>query len=153
MTSWQDAENAKYVVLPGGEGTPLTVFGNRFSLKVGGDDTAGSLAIIEATFAPGTRAPPHLHHTHTESFYVVSGLFRFRAGDELTEVGPGGFRYLPRKAAHGFTNIGDEPGKLLSVINPAGYERHFEEISALLPHEATEERLREIFQRYDQEPA
>ena len=153
MTSFHSATGRKYVLLPPGVGEEMNIFGNSFSMKLSGDDTDGSLAMIEAVFPPGGNAPPHLHRTHTEAFYVVSGRFEVLTGDELIEAGPGAFCYAPRGVPHAFRNIGDEPGTLLSVINPAGYENHFREIDAVPPGQATPEVLKEIFDRYDQEPA
>jgi quercetin dioxygenase-like cupin family protein len=152
VTSWQTIGKS-YGVLPPGGGTPLQVFGNRFELKVGGAETHGAVALIVATFAPGSGAVPHLHRGHDEGFYVLDGTFRFRAGEEEIEAGKGAFCFAPRDAAHGFTNIGKTDGSLLGVIAPAGYEQHFVEIGALKPGEATREALAEIFARYDQEPA
>jgi len=153
MTTFDSAKTVRHVLLPAGHGEEMTIFGNAFSMKLSGDDSAGTLAIIEAVFPPGGYAPPHLHRTHTESFYVVSGLFEVRTGDEIVEAGAGAFCYAPRGVPHAFKNVGDEPGTLLSVINPAGYESHFREINAIPPGQATPEVLKEIFDRYDQEPA
>ncbi|MFC4497994.1 MULTISPECIES: cupin domain-containing protein [Streptomyces] len=153
MTTFHSAAGRKYVLLPPGAGEQMSIFGNDFSMKLSGDDTDGSLAMIEAVFPPGGHAPPHLHRTHTEAFYVVSGRFEVLTGDELIEAGPGAFCYAPRGVPHAFRNIGDTPGTLLSVINPAGYENHFREIDAIAPGQADPEVLKEIFDRYDQEPA
>lgn len=153
MTTFDTAARYKYVLLPPGAGEEMNIFGNEFSMKLSGDDTGGSLAMIEAVFPPGGNAPPHLHRTHTEAFYVISGLFEVLTGTELITAGAGAFCYAPRGVPHAFKNVGDEPGLLLSVINPAGYENHFREIGAIPPGQATPERLKEIFDRYDQEPA
>jgi quercetin dioxygenase-like cupin family protein len=147
-----DRSQAKYVLLSPGAGEEMKIFGNLFSMKLSGDDSDGALAIIEAVFPPGGHAPPHLHRTYTESYYVISGLFRLRSGDEVVEAGPGAFCYVPRGVPHAFKNIGDEPAKLLSVLHPAGYENHFREINAIPQGQATTEVLKEIFDRYDQEP-
>jgi quercetin dioxygenase-like cupin family protein len=142
-----------YSVLPPGGGSALTVFGNPFWLKLAGTQGHGTMAVIVARFAPGTGALPHLHRGHDEAFYVLDGQFRFRAGDEHIEGGPGSFLYAERDAAHGFDNIGTTEGALLGIIAPAGYEKHFLEISALPAGGDTAEALAEIFARYDQEPA
>jgi quercetin dioxygenase-like cupin family protein len=131
----------------------LRVFGNPFLLKVSGAESHGAVALIVATFAPGTGALAHLHRGHDECFYVLDGTFRFRAGDDLIEAGPGALCFAPRNAAHGFENIGDAPGSLLGVIAPAGYEQHFVELGNLPPGEQAAEVITEIFNKYDQEPA
>jgi quercetin dioxygenase-like cupin family protein len=153
MTTFDQGTSHRYVLLPPGSGEAMNIFGNAFSMKMSGDDTGGALAIIEAVFPPGGNAPAHLHRTHTESFYVIDGLFEVLTGDELIEAGPGAFCYAPRGVPHAFKNIGTDPGRLLSVIHPAGYENHFREIHAIPAGQATPEVLKEIFDRYDQEPA
>jgi quercetin dioxygenase-like cupin family protein len=152
MTSWKSL-GTPYGVLPPDGGTSMRIFGNPFSLKVSGAEGHGTMAVIVASFAPGTGALPHLHRGHDECFYVLSGTFRFRAGDQHVEGGPGAFCFAPRDAAHGFENIGDTDASLLGVIAPAGYEDHFREIGGLAPGADTAEALAEIFGRYDQEPA
>jgi len=152
MTTWETL-GKPYGVLPDKGGQLLSVFGNPFWLKVSGGDSNGSVALMTATFAPGSGAVPHLHRGHDECFFVLDGQFSFRVGNEDVEAGPGALCYAPRNAAHGFTNIGKSDGSLLGVIAPAGYEQHFIEISNLPPGNATKEALGEIFRKYDQEPA
>ncbi|MFF2080198.1 cupin domain-containing protein [Kitasatospora sp. NPDC058162] len=151
MTVFDSAIPPVPVALPAGGGRPLTVLGNPWSVKLSGGQTAGTLAVIEGTFAPGTGAPPHLHRGHEECFYVLGGEFRFRAGEETVEAGAGGFFYVPRGAAHGFENIGDGPGRLLGLITPAGYEEYFIEVGSQPPGPPDFAALQAIFAKYDQE--
>ena len=44
-------------------------------------------------------------------------------------MGPGCIALLPRHQAHTFRNVGADPGRLLTVIIPAGFERFFEVIA------------------------
>ena len=48
---------------------------------------------------------------------------------------------LPRDQAHTFQNIGGTPGRLLTVIVPAGFERFFEAIVARGVAEAHDDRI------------
>jgi mannose-6-phosphate isomerase-like protein (cupin superfamily) len=147
VTAWPEQ------ALRAGGGTLLSVFGNRFELKVSGEQSSGAMALIVATFKPGTGAVPHLHRGHDEFFFVLDGTFRFRVGDEHVDLEPGCSCFAPRHVAHGFESLGQGEARLLGVIAPAGYERHFIEISSLPPGQDTREALAEIFGRYDQEPA
>lgn len=47
----------------------------------------------------------------------------------MLDVGPGGIAFLPRHQVHTFKNIGTGPGRLLTVILPAGFERFFEVVA------------------------
>jgi mannose-6-phosphate isomerase-like protein (cupin superfamily) len=64
-------------------------------------------------------APLHVHHRDDEAWYVLEGLLRFRLGDEISDVGPGG-AVLARKGtphAYGNANPG-EPARYLLVMTP-----------------------------------
>ncbi|KOF18563.1 germin [Ensifer adhaerens] len=95
-------------------------------------DPAGALldvAVIEEIVPPSVGAPLHRHSKEDEVSYVVEGMFRFWRGDEVLDVGPGGIAFLPRHQVHTFKNIGTGPGRLLTVILPAGFERFFEVVA------------------------
>lgn len=47
-------------------------------------------------------------------------------------AGPGDLVYKPRDVWHTFWNATDEPGRLLEVISPAGFEQFFAELAALI---------------------
>ena len=61
---------------------------------------------------------------------MIEGTFRIWREQEVFDVGPGGIALLPRHQAHTFRNVGADPGRLLTVIIPAGFERLFEVIAA-----------------------
>ena len=49
----------------------------------------------------------------------------------LRRAGPGDLVFKPRNQWHTFWNAGDEPCRILEIIAPAGFERFFEELSAM----------------------
>ncbi|MFJ7498002.1 NAD(P)H-binding protein [Streptomyces sp. NPDC097727] len=133
-------------LLPGEPGV-FDVPGNPYSVKLTGEQSAGTLAVLQSTFAPGEGAPLHRHQGHDETFYVVSGAFRFRSGEDITDAGPGTFFHIPRTVPHAFTGIGDEPNTLLVMLSPAGFEHFF--IEAMThPNPAT---IQTMLAKYDQE--
>ena len=96
-------------------------------------DPAGPLlnaAVIEEIVPQGVAAPLHRHGREDEISYVIEGTFRIWRGDEVLDIGPGGIALLPRHQVHTFKNIGTGPGRLLTVIQPAGLERFFEVVAA-----------------------
>ncbi|WP_335936637.1 cupin domain-containing protein [Streptomyces sp. PTD5-9] len=139
------------VMLPPGEGGRFHVPGP-YVIKLAGEQTAGSLAVLESTFPPGQGAPLHRHCGHDETFYVVSGRFRFQCGDRVAEEGPGGFFHVPRTYPHAFTSVGDEPSTILVMLTPAGFERFFIE-AARLSASGRPDRIamQSILAKYDQE--
>ena len=67
---------------------------------------------------------------------MLEGQFEFLVDDRTVECGPGTFVHLPKGTVHTFRNIGEEDGKLLVTISPAGgFEALVEELG-----EPTEEK-------------
>lgn len=107
----------------------LEVFGETVIIR---RDPAGApvdAAVVEEVVPPGVAAPLHRHAREDEVSYVVEGAFRIWRGDEVLDLGPGGVALLPRHQAHTFKNVGAGPGRLLTVILPAGFERFFEAVA------------------------
>lgn len=125
-------------------------------VKAGGDDTGGSVAILEATSPPGFAAPPHVHHENEELFYVLEGTFSFLLGDERVTAGPGTFVLVPRGVPHSPGVVGDEPGRVIIGFAPAGAERAFDEFAALAAElgdafHPAHERVQAVARRYGSE--
>jgi quercetin dioxygenase-like cupin family protein len=59
-------------------------------------DTNGAFFLVEATLAPGTEPPPHVHTREDELFYVLEGEFDAYVGDEAFKVEAGECVFLPR---------------------------------------------------------
>ena len=76
------------------------------------------VTITEATYAAGERiAAPHVHHEHTDAFYVLDGELTFEIGHEATPitVPSGGFVSVPSGVAHSVRNAGDRPARWLTI--------------------------------------
>lgn len=94
-------------------------------------ESEGLVGVVELAMEPGAQGPPlHIHPTHSESFYVLAGTLSFQLGDEIITGGPGTWACAPKNVAHTLANHGTEPGLLLCVFAPAGFERRFERIIA-----------------------
>jgi quercetin dioxygenase-like cupin family protein len=139
------------IVLPPGGGTVLHVLGIQWTLKAGVEDTGGPIAVLEATFQPKTGAPAHLHRQHEETFYVLEGEFIFQLGTQTVKATAGTFVFVPRELPHAFENIGNQPGRVLGIMTPGGYERFFEELAQLPPGPPDMAKFQRIFEKYDQE--
>jgi quercetin dioxygenase-like cupin family protein len=92
------------------------------SIVATGDDTGGTLGVIEEVLAPGEQAPPHVHHAADELFYVLAGEVTFQIGDLQARGGVGTVAFVPRGTVHAWQNSGDMPGRMLFVFTPAGFE-------------------------------
>jgi quercetin dioxygenase-like cupin family protein len=85
-----------------------------------------SHALLDTTWTrheAGERgAEPHVHHQHTDSFYVLEGELTFRIGPHLERVtAPAGtFVAVPPNVIHAFDNDSSERACFLNVHAPSG---------------------------------
>lgn len=111
-------------LLAPGDGEHSWFLNNLFTLKAGGETTAGALTIFEWVGPPGFGPPPHVHRTEDEMFYVLEGMISFWCDGATETYGPGGFAYLPKRRPHRFRVGDDAPARALQVTTPAQFE-HF----------------------------
>jgi quercetin dioxygenase-like cupin family protein len=95
-----------------------------------GEDSGGSLAVVEMALEPASGPPLHLHPTHGEGFYVLAGELTLQLGEEVVIGGPGTWAFAPPELPHTLANLTDQEVRLLCVFAPAGFERRFERILA-----------------------
>jgi mannose-6-phosphate isomerase-like protein (cupin superfamily) len=67
-------------------------------------------------------AEPHVHHHHTDAFYVLEGELTFRIGPDLepTTAPAGTFVALPPNVVHAFDNDSSERARFLNFHSPSG---------------------------------
>jgi mannose-6-phosphate isomerase-like protein (cupin superfamily) len=73
--------------------------------------------------APGEEGPePHVHHRHTDSFYVLEGELGFLLGPdrEQVRIGAGGLVAAPPNVVHTFVNSSDSEVRFLNIHAPDG---------------------------------
>jgi mannose-6-phosphate isomerase-like protein (cupin superfamily) len=111
----------------------ITFLGNRLRVLATGQETAGAYTLIDYTVAPGFQGPPpHVHAAQDEVTYVLEGEPEVRVGERVFAAGPGTHVVKPRGIPHSFSNPGTVPARILEITSPAGIERYFEEVAALL---------------------
>ena len=88
---------------------------------------------VEATYAPGSPAPPaHLHPAQEEHFEVRSGAMRTVVDGHEETFEQGNAFDVPRGAVHQMWNDGDEPAVLTWRTTPASRTLDwFRELDAL----------------------
>jgi quercetin dioxygenase-like cupin family protein len=79
-------------------------------------------------YSPGEKGPdPHVHHHHTDAFYVLEGEIEVSLGPELETVRatPGAFAGAPPNVAHTFRNASDATAIFLNFHAPSsGFGDH-----------------------------
>ena len=93
----------------------------------------------------------HFHRKQDEWFYVLQGDHQFLIGSDDYLVHAGSSIFGPRMIPHAWQNIGEEQGKLLVLVQPAGqleeFFMEFSELNSQAP--ANEVALHELFARYE----
>ena len=119
------------VVQPGeGDSVALPGFGAVF--KLSSRNNNGEVAILEHPFAVGALTAAHRHTREDEHSIVLAGEIGFRSDDNEVVLSPGGYITKPRGQLHAMWNAGNEPGRIIEVITPGGFENYFRELGELL---------------------
>jgi len=121
---------AGFVVLPGAApkfGGPQGREGDLTEILATADQTGGSLGMFRQTIAPKSGPPTHVHHTEDEFFYIISGEFKVKLGEQVMNAPAQSVMFVPRGTPHTFQNVGAEPGVLLVGVTPGGFEKMFKE--------------------------
>ncbi len=116
--------------VPAGEGkkTVWMVGTDLITFKATGEDTDGAYALFDSLILPQGGPPPHIHHREGEAWYVLEGEFEFLNNDHWIKASAGSFVYAPKGSLHTLKCVGEEPGRLLTLVTPAGFEKFFEEL-------------------------
>jgi mannose-6-phosphate isomerase-like protein (cupin superfamily) len=81
--------------------------------------THGEFGLFRWEMAPNAGGPdPHIHHTFSESFYVLEGRVRLFDGASWAEAMAGDFLYVPKNGIHAFRNESEEPAAMLILFAP-----------------------------------
>jgi quercetin dioxygenase-like cupin family protein len=100
--------------------------------RLWGEDTGGSIAVVEHPFEVGALVSAHLHTREDEYSIVLEGEIGFRSGDREAVLGPGGYITEPRGELHAMWNAGPVPARMIEIISPAGVERFFRDVADLV---------------------
>ena len=127
-----DAEQGPRIVGPqDGRRADLGSIGARFMAWT--EETGGGFSILEHPMEPRRLAAPvHKHSREDEYSFVLEGRMGALLGDDVVYADVGDLVFKPRDQWHTFWNAGDEPCRILEIIAPAGFERFFEELSAMI---------------------
>jgi quercetin dioxygenase-like cupin family protein len=116
-----------------GDGRQFNVLGgDQITIKATGAETDQQATVLETIVPPRGGPPRHKHANESETFYIVEGDFEFEMDGQRVQASTGDFLVAPRGVPHQFKNVGNEPGKLLIVCQPAGFEG-FVEAFAQIP--------------------
>jgi mannose-6-phosphate isomerase-like protein (cupin superfamily) len=113
-----------FFFVPPGEGRDGNQ-ADRIHVKVSGADTGGALAVLEVRTAVDTGPSLHVHQVENEWFYALEGEYDIQVGTEIFHLVPGGSVYGPKLVPHTWHDVGQTPGRMLVVVQPAGHVEAF----------------------------
>lgn len=145
--------------VPLDEGRSLHLSGDTYTFKALGEDTGGSLVLLEARVPPLGGPPPHIHHAEDEFFWLLEGELEFLTNGRTFTANAGSFVYVPKGTTHCFKNVGTQTTRMLAAFTPAGIEGMFFEVgrpategsSPAPPDQEEIEKLLAAAPRYDVE--
>jgi quercetin dioxygenase-like cupin family protein len=141
------------IVRPRGEGDTTSLFGDTYTVKAAGEETGGSLAVIEADLAPHSGGTPlHVNTREDENYYVLEGTLTFRLDERTLEAPAGTFVHIPKGMVHTHWNATAAPVRMLGFPAPAGFETFFAGLAELMaempPGPPDMARMGEFYGRY-----
>jgi quercetin dioxygenase-like cupin family protein len=116
------------VVRRPGEGPATWAMASLFEHVATSAETGGGIEVSLVTQPAGIAPPLHVHHEHSEAFYLLDGGMRYRAGDDVHELVAGDFVHLPAGVPHAF-RVGKAgvrylalgvPGRLMALYDEVG---------------------------------
>ena len=111
-------------ISPRGAGTFVQGFGPHL-IRISAQQTGGRLGVFEAETPPGEGPPFHVHEREDEFFRVLEGTYAFWCNGAEVHLEAGGVIVVPRGSVHRFQNIGETPGRLMTLVTPGGFEGFF----------------------------
>ena len=112
-------------------GKSISLFeGDTFDCKISGKDTNSDLYVYESIRRKKGGPAEHVHYDQDEWWYVLSGEFIVKIGDDTFHLKAGDSAFGPRKIPHVWAKTSEGEGKLLMIFQPAGkMEEYFKAVS------------------------
>jgi len=95
------------------------------AFKVGTEETAGGLFMIEHRHLTPGGPPLHMHPHQEEWFYVMEGGVVFQVGEKRVELHPGESVLAPRAVPHTFSSLTESSGMLIAFCPAGKMEQYF----------------------------
>lgn len=112
-------------VIQAGAGDHVIVGEQLFTYTSRNRNTDGRFFTLLTEGPEGPMIPPHMHREHDEMFFCVDGSVRMKAGDDLVELAPGDFLFVPRGTPHAYQFLRPYT-RLMGWLKPGIFEPFFE---------------------------
>lgn len=97
---------------------PVSLFeGDTFYTKVATKDSDGDIFVFESTRIKEGGPSFHLHYDQDEFWYIVTGEFLFKVGEETFTAKAGDTVFGPRQVPHAFAKVGEGEARLMMFFS------------------------------------
>jgi quercetin dioxygenase-like cupin family protein len=100
----------------------IPFLGQLYRVRVSGQDTAGTFAVLDTQAPRGHASPMHLHRHDCEVFLVLEGTLRIVVDGQEHEAGAGSAAVLPAGRPHAFV-VTSEAARYLTVHHGPTFEQ------------------------------
>jgi mannose-6-phosphate isomerase-like protein (cupin superfamily) len=105
---------------PGGQ---LWFLDGLITIRVAHDEGGDGISVLEHRAPYGEAPPLHVHREEDETFFVLDGALRLRAGDAEVRIGPGEAALAPARVPHTYRVESAEGARWLVVTTHGDFER------------------------------
>ncbi|MFN0113875.1 MAG: cupin domain-containing protein [Paracoccaceae bacterium] len=138
------------VILPPGGGKGYEWSADHTFVKVGAADTGGAYALLEDNLKPGFRLGLHLHRTHAETFYILTGPVWFWLAGAWHGAEAGACIHIPPGTPHAVELPKGGTGRMLMIYQPSGFDAMLAEMAGMTEAEfADPAAMARMNDRYD----
>ena len=106
--------------------------GGEARLMATAENTGGIFWMGRFREDPGFMTNLHYHPHTDEAVYILDGVLSVYFGEQWHELGPGTLGVLPRGKPHAQGNRSDKPVHFIGSGTPAGFEKLFPAVDALM---------------------
>ncbi|HEX6348800.1 MAG TPA: cupin domain-containing protein [Candidatus Dormibacteraeota bacterium] len=141
-------------LIAAGEGRLVGSGAISLRVKVESAETGGAFALVEVVMQPQLwEGPaPHIHHSGSETFYVIEGTLKMLAGGDVVQATAGTCVHVPAGTVHAFSNPGHGPVRFLQMLAPGSLLTMVEEITSLVAAGIQDRaQIAAIFRRHESE--
>jgi mannose-6-phosphate isomerase-like protein (cupin superfamily) len=112
-------------MVPPDDGECWEAAGTRARVVLSSHDTNGVVGLVELSTPAGSGGGEQAR-THEDAIFVVqAGRYEFHIAGERAEASPGTVVFAPRPHARSFRVVSQEPGRMLVLFEPGGFETSF----------------------------
>jgi len=109
-----------------GEGKDYAWGKDHIFVKLSKAETGGALTLIQDNLKKGFNLGLHLHHKHTEIFYILDGEVDFIVSGQAIKAKTGSVIYIPEGTPHAASS--STGSQMLMFYTPGGFDEMLSEI-------------------------